>query len=304
MSIIVDAKALDGVGVDPDVAVTLTAKGIPVVLVLDVLLTRDELSWAIRDEAIVVTTPELGESSLYTRLYDAGDLAAPINGPNRNDLAKLIEQIIEPAAWERDGGPGSILALPGALVVSHTLRVHRQVERLLTFFCASTRRRMPLKHLSRSTKRNRRSWLRCARVTIKLSDQPLVNAIRSLADAEKLTLVMDVGSRPLRDSAPLPRVSGEFVDRPLSEVLDKLFANSPLTWRVTSGMLLVTTPDVAGRYLSIRFYPAKDLLAATELPRVPDPAGTRCGNGLRNACPLLRRAFPRSSFGIAAPRCY
>ena len=48
-----------------------------------------------------------------------------------NDLIELITSIVKPDSWDDVGGPGTIDAFNGLLVVSQTAEVHQSVERLL-----------------------------------------------------------------------------------------------------------------------------------------------------------------------------
>jgi hypothetical protein len=57
--------------------------------------------------------------------------AAASKSPILRDLVQAIPVLIAPASWDNAGGKGAIHELNGAIVVSQTVEVHRQIRRLL-----------------------------------------------------------------------------------------------------------------------------------------------------------------------------
>ena len=107
------------------------------------MLRELELTWIVRDEALVITTPEEGEECLEVRVYPVGDLLsyvrprdplAPGKGKDFDMLTDLIETTIELESWEAAGGPGAMEPFPNAnvLVVSQSPKAHEEIEQLLT----------------------------------------------------------------------------------------------------------------------------------------------------------------------------
>ncbi len=126
------------------------------------------LTYVIKDDAIVITTPEDAGSQLETRVYDCRDLmklpspirkvkqaetakpgteigasGIPAKAPDKKDeagaeggydiadLMKVITTTVVPDSWDDIGGPGSISDFKGLVTVSQTQEVHEQVEKLL-----------------------------------------------------------------------------------------------------------------------------------------------------------------------------
>jgi hypothetical protein len=139
----IDVKALDDVGIDAKSPLT-AAHMDDVVLeeALDIALDQLELTIVVRDELLVITTPEEADSQLATRVYPVGDLVS-IHSSRRwsanplyddfDTLINLITSTLSPESWEDVGGAGAIEEFPGgrSLVISATREVHRQVHGLL-----------------------------------------------------------------------------------------------------------------------------------------------------------------------------
>jgi hypothetical protein len=74
----IDIKALDDVGLSTDVPVTRNLKGITLRSALRLMLREMDLTYVIRDEVLLITTPEEAESKLTTKVYPVADLVVPI----------------------------------------------------------------------------------------------------------------------------------------------------------------------------------------------------------------------------------
>jgi hypothetical protein len=72
----VSAKKLDEAGVTPDAPLSSNFRNIRLSTGLELILSNLELTYTIRDDVILITTPEDAESRLETRVYDCRDLLA------------------------------------------------------------------------------------------------------------------------------------------------------------------------------------------------------------------------------------
>lgn len=54
-----------------------------------------------------------------------------VSYPTADELARVVEEVIEPKSWQQAGGQGVIRAVKGALVVKQTAAVHKQIRALL-----------------------------------------------------------------------------------------------------------------------------------------------------------------------------
>ncbi len=74
----IDQKALDDVGIGTDTPVTRNLKGIRLRSALRLMLRELDLTYVIRDEVLLITTPEEVENLLTTKVYPVADLVLPI----------------------------------------------------------------------------------------------------------------------------------------------------------------------------------------------------------------------------------
>ena len=127
-----DAKGLTDAAVDASAPVTKSVKGISLRSALDLILEDFDLTYTIRDEVLQITSKEKADEILYTQIYHVDDIVDPRNRRrNVEELVDLITSTIQPDTWMDNGGPGSIDAFRGLLVVDQKLDVHEQIEDLL-----------------------------------------------------------------------------------------------------------------------------------------------------------------------------
>jgi hypothetical protein len=93
------------------------------------LLNEQLLDFVVRDEVLQITSSEDAESQLVTRVYDIRRLVGKLG--SADELRKLIQATGQPGLWANVGGPGALEVYRGLLVVSHTERMHEEIEKLL-----------------------------------------------------------------------------------------------------------------------------------------------------------------------------
>ena len=142
VSIVLAKSTLADAAITDDTPVTAQISGVSYRSLLRLVLDDLKLTWTLRNEVVLITTPEDAESMLETRLYPVLDLVAVAGTtPDKamrevHDYDTLIDTLtttIEPDSWDEVGGPATIAEYPGAgaLVISQTTEVHEQVEKVL-----------------------------------------------------------------------------------------------------------------------------------------------------------------------------
>lgn len=132
-----DEKKLDEAGLKPDTAVEFSTPKISLRSLLNQMLRQLDLSYFIKDESFVVTTPEASSANEELHLYYVGDLVRIYDGENKyfdvDPLFDLITCSVSPTSWQDYSGPGPLRELSYSESVSfpQTQEVHEQVERLL-----------------------------------------------------------------------------------------------------------------------------------------------------------------------------
>jgi len=133
LPIVVDVRALDDVGFDGHEPVSLRVSRVPLQTVLDLVLQSLDLTWTVRGEAVLITTPEKAEGRLRTECYPIHKLV-DVHGqspPTAEDLIEIVTTTVAPETWNDVGGRGSIGMYRNVLVVSQTDRVQEKIARLL-----------------------------------------------------------------------------------------------------------------------------------------------------------------------------
>lgn len=97
--ILLDDRALDGVGISSDTPITQSLKGLSLRATLNLMLKELELTWVIEDGVLVITTIEEAESQWLPVGYVVRDLA-DLAGSTVQDYDRLIETVTSTAAPE------------------------------------------------------------------------------------------------------------------------------------------------------------------------------------------------------------
>lgn len=134
-----DIRALDDVGLSPDEQVSINVRNISLKSALRLVLDRYELTYVIRDEVLMITTPEEAEIQFRVCVYDVSDIfpkqaldRRPRSGADFNPLVDILTYCIAYDTWAENGGAGYVRPLPpGLLVISQTQAVHEEIGALL-----------------------------------------------------------------------------------------------------------------------------------------------------------------------------
>jgi hypothetical protein len=135
-----DRIALDDEGIGLDCSMTFLHKGIKLRSALTLMLERQGLTWLVKDEVLLITTPDRAGRMPLTEVYGVSDLVAAVDAQGRafNDFDALIRTItrtIAPKTWDSTGGRAAIVPFeaPGiaAIVVAHRREAHEAIGQLL-----------------------------------------------------------------------------------------------------------------------------------------------------------------------------
>jgi hypothetical protein len=131
-TLFVDTRAMDDVGLSADARTIYPGPAVPLGDALDQALKPSRLTWTIRDDAIVITTPEEAEREPLVFLYSVRHrLSSP--DADSEALRAAIVRKYSPKSWEDSGGIGVIRywEKSQSFVITQTPQVHRQLAREL-----------------------------------------------------------------------------------------------------------------------------------------------------------------------------
>jgi len=298
VEVVVDRRALDGVGIGADSPITFRLSGVSARTTLELILRALDLTWIVRDEVLLITTRLEVDRYVDTRIYDVRDLIRGgiepvIPGGTETDFDSLLEVVtscIEETTWDEVGGPGSISPIEAAgiraIAVSQMPRVHEQVERLL----ADLRRVRATNGKGESGEASPASSgaagaqadavaaaqaeiLRAlARpVTLDFVDTPLGDVMVHVAKLVDVPAVVDQRALEdvgLADDEPVTiKVSGVSLESALNLALRP----HDLDWALYRDVLLITTAEEAEYMLSPKVYDVSDLVRYRGGRRQPVP---------------------------------
>lgn len=139
-----DKAALEAAAESPDAQVSVNVRDVSLRSAMDLTLTAmPQLTYIIDNEMLLITTNDEASKRLQTRVYQIDDLIPRRVGPARKveaneppqfvPIVDVITRCIERDSWVANKtGEGEICVVePGAMVVTQTQRVHREIERLL-----------------------------------------------------------------------------------------------------------------------------------------------------------------------------
>jgi hypothetical protein len=128
-----DVPALDEIGISPEEPVTFSMSDISLRSALRLMLKHLQLTYIIRDEVLLITTPEAADQELIICVYDVREIVGTAKDQSVDQLIDAIVSCVSTDTWaENGGGEAEVRWIkPGFLVVSQTQAVHEEIRALL-----------------------------------------------------------------------------------------------------------------------------------------------------------------------------
>lgn len=131
-SVTFDDAALDNLGLDSDTLVTRSVANVALRTGMELILKPIDLTYVIRDGMVVITSREAADQLLTTGQYAVRDLLhADYPSQSMDDLIRVVMTSVAPDTWEDTGGPGTICAYQGILIVRQTDHAHEEIVNLI-----------------------------------------------------------------------------------------------------------------------------------------------------------------------------
>ncbi len=318
INLYVDTPALEDFGIGEDTPVTIQLSGISNRSFLSLMLRDLDLAWTLRDGLLWITTTEEGESQLITRAYPVGDLiqVAPVQAvddpfgdlggtfggfgeggsggrqksaaSDYDSLIGLITATVEPDSWDTIGGPGSIVGISGALVISQTREVHDLVDGILAG-ARSIRERLtdnstvippPVSLGGADSKLMARLGKKAA---MEYEDEALSDVLEVISRKHDIPVVIDTSALEDFGIGTDTPVSIRIRGLPLVSALRTMLHELDLTYVMRDEVLMITTMEEAESLLQLRLYPVGDLV----LPADRERGESGCERGDCDFNPLI-----------------
>lgn len=277
--VLLDLKAMKDVGLKRDTPVSLRVSSITLRSALRLMLRDLALAHVVRDEVLMITTPEEAECHEVTRVYPVADLAGSrtITGELAYDFDSLIESItccVRPESWGDGTGPGPVSSVDfggtAALVFRQTEEIHQEISSLLEALRSVARQTAkgktpdPILFVHEWPEPPAYGFVRNAlskNVSVDFRETPLEDAIDHLREVTEVNIILDrraLGDVNVPENAA---VSIQMTDATLRSALREMLRGLDLTYQVWDEVLTVTTPEEAEMRLTFGIYPIADLIA-------------------------------------------
>jgi len=281
--VLLDFRALEDVGIRPDAPVSLRVSDISLRSALRLMLRQLDLTCVVRNEVLMISTPEEAEQWDVARVYPVGDLVGRTIstgeiGYDFDSLSNLITTCIRPSTWP-DGNhymPEVDFGSVGAVVFTQTDEAHAEVASLLA----------ALRSIARQTAEGKtpdpilfdRYWpeppayelIRKAlsrKVSLDLNKAPIDDVIDHLRKITGINIVLDRGALEDVNVPEDALVSIEAADVPLRSALGLILGELDLSYQIWDEVLLITTPEEAEMRLTIGIYPIEEMVGCRDNPR-------------------------------------
>ncbi len=134
IEIVLDKRALSDEGLDPETPITCSLKKVKLRSALNLMLHDLDLTYAVHDEVLEITTTAAAQERPDTKVYTVTELVG--NCPKKMEsLIEVLTTCIATDSWAEIGGEGEIGFLvlndKSMLVISQTYGVHREIAALL-----------------------------------------------------------------------------------------------------------------------------------------------------------------------------
>lgn len=264
MSINLDRRGLDDMGIGLDSPITFQCRGLRASDALARILDRHELTWMCLGGGLLVTTFEEYESRLTTAVFDIHDIV--FVGDEVRDVDSPVEAIstvIAPSSWNQVGGPGSIAPIclkdHTFLVVSQTQEVLWNIQSILERIRKSRKEGQAVLR-ERNEEQAALAKALDRQMAWHFDNVPLEEAVSVIARTLGVDAFLD--RRSLDDmgigtDSPVSLPAGRYVARDaLKQMLDPLDS----TIVIAHGGVMITTEETAESRMETAVYAVDDLI--------------------------------------------
>jgi len=265
-----------------------------------------DLSYRLHDGAIEITTQDVVQQNLETRIFKVEDLVTipllEVEGPfdpmpekdrvtsiyDYDPLIEIITTTIDPDSWEEAGGSGRVAEGDRTLVVSHTPRHLRRVEQMIAALREIRARKkdgdqlQPIRledspqaaaareHLEQALNRS---------LEMNYADTSLAEMIEDLAERLSVPIRLDESALDELGIGEDSPISFTQEETPVRQALQRALAqiDPELTLLNRDEVLLVTTREVVSERPAVVLYPVFDLVETLPLEKseVTTPNGSQ-----------------------------
>jgi hypothetical protein len=258
------ADKLEEASVGLDTPITKNLNGISLRSVLQLVLKDLELTYVLRDEALVITTPEDAEARLRTVAYPVHDLVTVAKGlADFDPLIELLSASLTPDSWGDGNNNGIRVVGDGWLIVEHTDNVHEQIASLF----ATLRRILSSEDHAEVQPVNPRTeaeqTIRVAldrRIHLDFEDIPLKEVVSDLHELLNIPIALSLRKLEEASVSPDTPVTQHLPEGRARDQLELILRELELDFVIRDEVLQITTPEDVESQLVTRVYDTRQLI--------------------------------------------
>jgi hypothetical protein len=289
--LILAADKLEEASVSVSTPITKTLRGVSLRSALRLILKDLELTFAIRDQALVITTPEDAESHERTVGYRVRDITQTPEGfSDVGSLGELIWSTIAPDRWGDGNGGGPRTAGDDWLVIDQTDEIHEQIAALLATLrqMLAVEGHFPSQPIGPTWDTERRIRAAIERpIELDVEDLPLKDVVLILGESLKVPILLSFKKLEEASISADTPVTFKTSSIPARSALEQLLKTAGLDFVIRDEVLQITTPEDSESQLVVRVYDTRAILARMDEGRLrglirttihPGPVITSPGN--------------------------
>jgi hypothetical protein len=264
VSIVLLANKVEEASVSLNTPITKSLRDVSLRALLRLVLKDLELTFVVRNQAIVITTPEDAERRVSTVAYPVHDLVIiPPDFPDFDPLADLVRAAIRPDSWG-DGNGGTPDGVgDGWLLVENSDHVQTDVSRLLEALqqcLASAERAKPFFIDRANGNAERIETALDEPIEFNLADVALKDVVVALQKGLGIPIVLAAKKLEEASVSPDTPVTLKLPRAPAGKQLDAILKGLELDFVIRDEVLQITTPEDAESQLDVVVYDTRHLI--------------------------------------------
>ncbi len=223
----------------------------PIYQMLDRLKYKN-IAWKLQDKGIRFYSAE-DPGQLLTTQYNVGDLFD--KKYDSDSLESAIMDTIEPDSWQAAKGRAEINVLGDVLFVRQTYANHRLLQGWLHTLRNHGRRTLVNDPPAHETIRRQLEKV----ISFEFSEVPLATAVDELVEKTQIDMRLDRRALAKINFHERTPVTVQVLDQKASSALDIFLAGYDLAWRISDGVVWITSREADRSQPRIAVYDVRDL---------------------------------------------
>ncbi|MFO0939420.1 MAG: hypothetical protein U0930_01500 [Pirellulales bacterium] len=251
LNVTIDRQSFNGSRLLPSEPVDDGLIDAPIYLLLDRLKYKN-IAWRLVDKSILFYSAE-DPGQLLTGQYNVGDLFDKKLESGALELA--IKETIDPQSWQDSGGKAEINVLGDVLFVRQSYANHRLLRGWLYTLRNHGRRTLVDDPPQHDAIRKQLEKV----ISFEFTETPLASAIDELVEKTQIDIRLDRRALAKINFHERSPVTIQVIEQKASTSLDIFLAGYDLAWKISDGVVWITSQEADRSKPRIAFFDVRDL---------------------------------------------